>query len=129
MTNRRNRPPRRAYAGMIAVLTSGILMLWIGVLLRHGLHETAAERTAALAARADLILLSARDWSRLHLERIRTSGAQDLPLAGLTPDTYDGSLALRYREEDPEAPMIECYLNLRHGIHSITRIVFWPAGW
>ena len=118
---------RRAYASMAVILTMGILALLLMALARYAEGQRVNERNADLAARADLLLISARDWSAIHADGLRATGEKELPLDGLLPETCSGTLVLKFVQVRPGHDAIECRLVLRDGSYAVTRHASWPA--
>ena len=118
---------RRGYASGIAILTLGVLAFLLTALVSRVSHQYVNARIAELASRADLILVSARDWSVMHSEELRAAGVQELPIDDLLPETHTGLLTIRYDEISQERPVITCDLMLHYGSYSVSRHVSWPT--
>ncbi len=118
---------RSAYASMLAILISGVLLLFVVVLGRCAVHALAAEQAAVLETQADQILLSARDWSRAHGEQLRHAGEVELALDGLLPSTATGRLTLHYAAAGEGPPLVECSLEIKQTRRNVARRVHWPA--
>jgi hypothetical protein len=104
-----------------------VLLLVVMLLGRHVVHEFARQRTALLERQAELILLSARDWSHAHDEELRAAGRVQLPLDDLLPPLATGQLVLRRGDSNEHPPLIECRLRITQGRRSAARHAYWPA--
>ncbi len=123
----RRRSDRAAFACTMTIMIAGVLLLFVVILGRHGVHEIARQRSTLLATQAELILLSARDWSYAHSEQLRTAGAVELPLEGLLPAMAAGRLELGCAESSDGSVLIECHLKITQGQRSVARHAYWPA--
>jgi hypothetical protein len=123
----RKKGTRSAYASMVALLISGVLLMFVVVLGRYTVDAFAAEQAAVLDTQADQILLSARDWSRVNAGSLRRGGEVELPLDGLIPQGATGRLTLRYVATDAKPALVECNLQIRQSRRSAGRRVYWPA--
>ena len=127
MSPRRKSPIRSAYASMLAILLSGVLLTLVVVLARYSVGALAAEQAALLETQAEQTLLSARDWSGTHGEQLRHAGEVELPLGELIPPTATGRLTLRYTTAGDESPLVECNVKIRQSRRSVARRVHWPV--
>jgi hypothetical protein len=118
---------RPAFVTPLAIMSAGVLLLLAVVLARCATDAIDAERLALLNARAEQILLAARDWSRLHTAELSGSDEINLPFEALVPDTASGRLTLHRVKVDAQAPLIECTLQLKQSHRGVIRQVFWPA--
>jgi hypothetical protein len=118
---------RSAYASMLTILISGVLLLLVVVLGRYAVHAFAMEQAAVLEAQAGQILLSTRDWSRSHGEQLRRTGEIELPLDDLIPPTASGRLTIRYVGAGAEPPLVECNLEIKQSRRNVAWRVYWPV--
>jgi len=117
---------RRAFASTIAVLTAIVVLMIVVVLGRAVVQERTGGRLAVLAAQADEVLWSARDWSRIHVQALTTSDPIELPVADLLTTTATGRLELRRVDTGDGRERVECCLRLTHGPQTIMRCARWP---
>jgi hypothetical protein len=127
MTLGQRRPSRSAFACTITIMIAGVLLLFVVILGHHGVQEIARERAALLTTQAELILLSARDWSHSHSEQIRDLGRVELPLEGMLPPMATGQLELRCTDSGDDSPLVECQLKITQGQRTIARRAHWLA--
>ena len=127
MTPGQTRSSRSAFAGTITIMIAGVLLLFVVILAQHCVQAIARQRSALLATQAELILLSARDWSHAHSEQMRATGRVELPLDDLLPPMATGCLELRYTDSSDDPPLIECHLRITQGQRSVTRHRHWPG--
>ena len=125
-TRRGHRRARRTFASTLAIMVAGILMLFVTVLGRYAVREIAGLRSELLAAQAEQALLSARDWSRAHVEQLHDADTLELPLDDLLAIPAAGRLELRCTGGVDGVSLIECQLSIRQGRRAVTRHVFWP---
>lgn len=122
----RGRPRLPAFACMLAIMATGVLLLFVAVLGRYAASEIRGLQTELLEAQADQILLSARDWSGAHTNQLWSAGTIELPLEDLLTVPAVGRLELKHRD-GADTPLIECDLAITQGRRTVVRHVFWPA--
>ena len=126
MMRARSKTARPAFASTMTVLTGIVLLLIVAVLGRAVVHERTQQRIAVLAAQAEQVLLSARDWSRIHFRELEAWSAIELPATDLIATTATAHLELRRIESKDGRPLVECRLRIVHGQQRVARRVKWP---
>ncbi len=125
MIRRRTGVGRRGFVSSLAVMTMGVLLLIVAILGRYMVFENRSQLDRAFAARTEQILLSAREWSRAHVDELRAGGQVELPLDEMIDQLATGRLVFAGIKLDDGGVMVTCELKVAHGKLKVSREVCW----
>jgi hypothetical protein len=126
MTSTHARHRRPAYVAGVALMFSGLLLVFLVVLAEYATTDMAQQRRAQLAAHAEQILQSARAWSQRHVNQLAGATPAVPPIDELVPSETSSTLELHAAQTEDGQTLVECRLRLRRGRATVFRQVRWP---
>lgn len=116
---------RAGYFLTVALLASAILSFVAVALAQQAAAHLSRERSADGEALAEVIILSARDWSRVNANRLIAAEDIELPIDALLPSGASGIVRLSCNTSADQVT-VECRVTLRRPRANLTRQVMWP---
>lgn len=121
-----NKRRRRAYFLSCALFAAAILSYMAVALSRYAALHVLRERTADAEALADQVVLSARQWSRMHVDRTASGETIELPVERLVPSGVSGTAQVSSRQTSNGQNQVACRVTLHRGRVNLTRQATWP---
>jgi len=120
---------RRGVALLVAILTTGLVLMFVVIMAQLAVLELARERSAALGSWAEQVIASAQEWSRVHGAEVQAERSCGLPLDDVLPANIRGAVELRRADSaEGDIVLIECRIRLAWARQRLERQVCWPLG-